>query len=101
MPNVVANYFDLNRAIQGDNYLIPQYTALVVGIIAQPLLVKVQETHTLAWSAITDIWGWLIVSVFVGLVIFPGVYRNSFDPQKPIFVQLCNRKSTRLNSSHT
>jgi hypothetical protein len=23
------------------------------------------------------------------VLIFPAVYRNAFDPQKPLFVQLC------------
>lgn len=27
--------------------------------------------------------------VIIGALIFPGVYKNAFDPRKPWFIQLC------------
>jgi hypothetical protein len=34
--------------------------------------------------------GWLIFAIMVGIMVFPSVYyKMGFDPEKPLFVQLC------------
>ena len=31
---------------------------------------------------------WAAFALIVSLVIFPGIYKNSFDPTKPVVVQI-------------
>lgn len=92
-----ANYFDLQsqeRGARGQGFadpgkkllVIPQYLALVLGIGVQPFLAAYQATGK--WSLL-GLWGWVVFAVIVGLIIFPSVYKNSFDTSKPIFVQFC------------
>ncbi len=63
-----------------------QYLALVAGILVQPFFATYQQTGIWSFEGFAGrIWFALIA----GIVVFPGVYRNSFDPEKPIFVQCC------------
>ena len=64
----------------------PQYVVLVLGVLIQPFLAAYQQTR--AWN-FTGLAGRLLFAVIVGIVILPGVYKNSFDPEKPLFIQLC------------
>jgi hypothetical protein len=98
--NVITNYFDLasqNRPIttfyggkgarEKELHVIPQYIALVLGIVIQPVLSTYQS------SGVWDIIGVperIIFGVIVGVIIFPAIYKGTFDPKKPISVQLCS-----------
>lgn len=64
----------------------PQYLALVSGVALQPFFEAYQQTQR--WN-IHGALGRLVFAVIVGLIIFPSVYRGAFDPDKPIFLQLC------------
>lgn len=97
MIDKAVRYFDLQagqRPSQPTGYakskkrfpVVPQYVALVLGIIAQPFLTKYAETQVWETHALP---GWIVFSAIAGLVIFPAVYTHSLDPRKPLFVQLC------------
>jgi len=88
----ILSYFRLRRGVssdaEGGGRLLDaaQYLALLAGIFVQPFLAKYRETGT--WN-LTGWGGWLIFAAIVGVIVFPSVYRNAFDPTKPIYVQLC------------
>ena len=95
--NKFVAYFDLQESarqtqvtVKGGSskrlHVVPQYFALVLGIGVQPFLAKFHETGV--WD-LTGWTGWLIFSAIAGFLIFPGVYKNALDPNKPLFVQLC------------
>ena len=98
MINDLIRYFDLQSEKRpaipkahadsgGPSFpVLPQYFALVVGIAVQPFLSKYQQTKV--WD-ISGWEGWIVFSLIVGLVVFPLVYKRSFDPQSNLFVQLC------------
>jgi hypothetical protein len=93
--NPIASYFDLRSpkvqtmGVKRPTTVLscwPQYAALVTGIVAQPFFAEYQLTHN--WN-LHGVGGRAIFSVIVGIIVFPSVYKNAFDPDKPIFVQLC------------
>jgi hypothetical protein len=98
MLNSLIRYFDLQASYRpngpkaqaaGANPslpVIPQYIALVLGIAVQPFLAQFQQTRK--WD-LSGWQGWMIFSILVGLIVFPAVYKRSFDPQSNLFVQLC------------
>jgi hypothetical protein len=66
-------------------YVAPQWIALVLGVLVQPFLATYQKTgHWQFNGAIA----WLPAALLIAIVIFPSVYRNSFDPSKPWIVQI-------------
>ena len=98
--NAVIRYFDLQdakrpliAAAHGAGRspppapVIPQYVALALGIVVQPYLSYYAQHGE--WLAVTSVWGRLLFGVIIAAVVFPGVYKNAFDPDKPLFVQLC------------
>jgi hypothetical protein len=102
LNNVIA-YFDLQSGARGRAKLqgrrpdapggggltvFPQYVALVLGIIIQPYFEHYRQTGSWAFSA-SAAGGWLLFAVIAGLIVFPSVYRKSFDPDQPRFVQFC------------
>lgn len=100
--NPLFNYFDLGstaRAMREAGSLeataaeqqwtihwIPQYLALMAGIVVQPFFQKYMATGQ--WN-LAGFWGWLAGSAVISLMAFPGVYKQTFDVEKPLFVQLC------------
>jgi hypothetical protein len=96
--NKIIKYFDLvsqyrsdgSRAISesGQKNLKwwPQYIALLLGIFFEPSFQHYMETGI--WQ-LTKFVPWLIASIIIGVMIFPAVYKSSFDATKPVFVQLC------------
>ena len=66
--------------------VIPQYIALVLGIMIQPYLVTFQNTGH--WK-FDDLVNWLIFALITAVTIFPTVYKKTFDPSSSLFVQLC------------
>jgi hypothetical protein len=94
--NAVVRYFDLASRARGAARAfgaggaplpwLPQYAALLVGIVVQRFFsAYLQSGH---WD-LTGFWGWLFASCILGVMAFPAVYKPVFDPQKPLFVQLC------------
>jgi hypothetical protein len=95
MLEVALRYFDLNReasakrssavgaaAIHGgsNGSAWLQYLALIAGIIIQPSFAVYQQSHTWMWP---DGPGYLLFSAIVGVIIFPAVYRKTFDDKNP------------------
>lgn len=94
--NSVIRYFDLNRDIRPKHAMGVsdeekqvswqiQYFALLLGIVIQPYFAYFQQHREWKLDALS---GWILFSIIVALVCFPGLYRNSFDPKKPVFLQL-------------
>jgi len=95
--NDVIGYFDLQshrrtllpeqQAANGQSFPVwPQYAALVLGIAVQPFFAKFQQTHM--WNL--DGWqGWVVFSLIAGILIFPGIYKKTFDASGNLWVQLC------------
>jgi hypothetical protein len=65
---------------------LPQYLTLVLGIVVQPFFAAYQQSGQWNFNGIT---GRVLFAAIVGLVVFPAVYKRAFDPDKPLFVQLC------------
>jgi hypothetical protein len=95
--NAVINYFDLQAkwrgtpAAQGggqDLSVMPQYAALVLGVLVQPFFEHFRTTGE--WNVnMASLLKWGAFALLVGLIIFPSVYRKAFDPGQPKFVQFC------------
>lgn len=67
--------------------VIPQYIALVLGILADPFIKSYLATKSFGLD-IGALGPLLAFSIIMGIMILPGVYKNSFAPDKPILVQL-------------
>ena len=65
---------------------IPQYVALLFGVVLQPLFAHYQMKGVWEFHGLL---GWILFAAIVAVIIFPAVYKNSFDPEKPIVVQFC------------
>lgn len=102
--NRVVQYFDLQSQARGralaqeagqDLKVLPQYVSLVLGIIVQPFFD--QFRHHQNWDIdLHKLAGWTLFSVITGVVIFPSVYRKSFNAGQPKFVQFCAIFTTGL-----
>lgn len=93
----IASYFDLGRdlrkggprdAAAAKPAVLPQYLALAAGVVAEPLLhgYIANRSFAISWD---QAWQQLLFGLIVAIVIFPGIYRNAFDPERPFLVQLC------------
>lgn len=89
----LIRYFDLTpleRGAQPRHPVLlpwwPQYLTLVLGISVQPFFEAYQRTSR--WDVNGPV-GRLVFALIVGVLIFPSVYKGAFDPDKPIFTQLC------------
>jgi hypothetical protein len=98
--NGIVRYFDLQsmkRSLlpeaQGGGGgvsapVFPQYCAVVLGVVVQPYLQQYMKIGH--WSlTVPDVVGRLVFGAIIGLLAFPAVYKNAFDPDKPLIVQLC------------
>lgn len=100
--NNLFAYFDLQSKARGQPRLtgtargtsggnltvLPQYGALLLGIAVQPYFENYRQTGSWAFDVGSAI-GWLVFAMIAGLIVFPSVYRKSFDPEQPRFVQFC------------
>ncbi len=99
--NSIIRYFDLasetrrggaNAVADGNEPKAaawwPQYLALVAGIIVQPPFEHFRNSTPHEW-ALSAVPSWIPFALIVGVVVFPALYKNAFDPTKPMFVQLC------------
>src|SRR5580765_3398975 len=64
---------------------VGQWIALFAGVVIQPFFQNYQSSHEWIWTGIT---GWTLFAVITSFVIFPAIYKNAFDPDKPVMVQL-------------
>ena len=67
--------------------VIPQYVALVLGILADPFIKSYIATKSFSMD-LGAVGPLLAFSIIMGIMILPGVYKNSFAPDKPILIQL-------------
>jgi hypothetical protein len=109
MPNPIVRYFDLRspagtvRPGRGPAVsaakraaapsaehaaVLPQYGAVTLGVLADPLLRNYIETQsfTLDFAGIAARTGFALL---MAIALLPAVYKNAFDPDKPILIQLC------------
>ena len=63
-----------------------QYLVLVLAIVIQPFFARYQVSGE--WGIVIE-WEWIVFATVAGVAIFPAVYKNAFNPHKPLFVQLC------------
>jgi hypothetical protein len=68
--------------------VLPQYGAVSLGVLADPLLRNYIETQSfsLDFAGIAARTGFALL---MAIALLPAVYKNAFDPDKPILVQLC------------
>ena len=68
--------------------VLPQYGAVTLGVLADPLLRNYIETQsfTLDFAGIAARTGFALL---MAIALLPAVYKNAFDPDKPILIQLC------------
>lgn len=96
MIEKIIGYFDLqsqSRKTRAFGHagtsapVLPQYFALAAGVVIEPFLRKYIETGH--WTAaLSDVIGRILFGLVIAVVLLPSVYRSSFDPAKPILVQL-------------
>ncbi|MCG8653058.1 MAG: hypothetical protein MI861_24680 [Pirellulales bacterium] len=90
-------YFDINSRVQpvvaqavadgGQQktlHWFPQWITLVAGIVIQPFFANYRVNGVWAFEGFS---GWTLFAVIAGVIIFPSVYRQSFD-DKPLIVSL-------------
>jgi hypothetical protein len=68
--------------------VFPQYGAVALGVLADPLLRNYTAHHTFDMN-LTDVAGRTGFALLMAIALLPAVYKNAFDPDKPILVQLC------------
>lgn len=103
MSNAIIRYFDLQSeqrlpprgAVKGAPRgpakhapVLPQYGAVALGVLADPMIRSYVESETFS----LDLWGLPARTGFallMAILLLPAVYKNAFDPEKPILVQLC------------
>jgi hypothetical protein len=89
--NSFFRYFDITTQVAAipaaavKIHWLPQWLALFLGIIVQPYFAHYQATHK--WE-LTGLPGWFVFSLIAATLIFPGIYRNSFDAEKPWVIQV-------------
>jgi hypothetical protein len=62
-----------------------QWLALLAGILIQPSFAYYQSHGVWKFDGFV---GWMGFAVITAVIVFPAVYRNSFDPAKPVFIQI-------------
>jgi hypothetical protein len=68
--------------------VLPQYGAVTLGVLADPLLRNYIDTKSFALD-ISGIAAGTGFALLMAIAILPAVYKNAFDPDKPILIQLC------------
>jgi len=68
--------------------VLPQYGAVALGVLVDPLLRNYIASDTFKFD-FTALPGRTGFALLMAIVLLPAVYKNAFDPDKPILVQLC------------
>ncbi|MEQ8905121.1 hypothetical protein [Ekhidna sp.] len=77
-----------NRTLTVYEKTWPQWLALFLGVLTQPFFSYFRENGTINWGEAYSSPAFLIFSLIIATVLFPAVYRSSFDNQRPKFVQV-------------
>jgi hypothetical protein len=98
MLNRLIRYFDLQSGHRhigaqgtsgGSRHLpvFPQYLVVSAGVFVEPLLRKYVEAGAwqFEWSGLV---GRAVFGLVIGIILLPAVYKRTFDPQRPLPVQL-------------
>lgn len=103
MLDKIVRYFDLQsegRAAAGGGLargvagpgghapVLPQYGAVSLGVLVEPFLRNYVASSGLN-SSFAGILSRAGFALLIAIVLLPAVYKNAFDPDKPILVQLC------------
>jgi len=82
----MANYFNLAPDNPNAPWL-PQYAAVALGVLVEPFLRDyiVSGHWHVGWGALL---GRVAFALLMTIAILPSVYRNAFDPDKPVMIQL-------------
>jgi hypothetical protein len=75
--------------------VLPQYVALALGVVADPVLRQYIETKSFTLD-VAGIAAGTGFALLMAIAILPAVYKNAFDPDKPMLVQLCALFSSGL-----
>lgn len=98
MLNSIFRYFDLQsdsrttiaQGTSSDSVhapVFPQYLVVSAGVVLEPLLRSYVQTGE--WNFDSSVFGGrLLFGLIIGIIILPGIYKSSFDPRKPILIQL-------------
>jgi len=68
--------------------VLPQYGAVALGVLVDPLL-RGYITSGIFNFDFAGVLGRTAFALLMAIVLLPAVYKNAFDPDKPILVQLC------------
>lgn len=66
-----------------------QFVAIVMGIFAQPVVVQARHGGATAIDFSFAKSGWIVASLVIAIVVFPGAYRPQNPSPQPRFVQFC------------
>lgn len=94
--NTILSYFDLTAGLAERRAkapampprppVVPQYLALAAGVVVEPFVHRFIAHQPIDAGSL---WQQALFGLVIAIIIFPGIYRNAFDPERPIFVQLC------------
>ncbi len=79
-PMRSANELPITR-----NSTFIQWIALFAGVLIQPFFRTFQNTGIWFWDGF---WGWMLFALITSILIFPFVYKNSFDKSKPMIIEV-------------
>jgi hypothetical protein len=68
---------------------LPQYIAVALGVAVEPFLHTYIATKHWFSNITPDLLPQTVFGLMMAVLIFPGVYKSSFDPANPRFVQFC------------
>ena len=68
--------------------VLPQYGAVALGVLVDPLLRNyiALDKFNFDFGGLPGRTGFALL---MAIVLLPAVYKNAFDPDKPMLVQLC------------
>lgn len=98
MLNHLIRYFDLqsrSRATAAQGHagkvkhapVMPQYLVVSAGVVVEPFLRNYIESDVWQYE-ISSLSGRVVFGLIIGLALLPVLYKSTFDPKKPILVQL-------------
>jgi hypothetical protein len=88
MLDQILTYFDLTASFAGEKSfpsVWPQYLMAVIGVLIEPYL---REYIASGQWKFSGFWGRTAFALIIGLLILPALYRGTFDPDKPQWLQV-------------
>lgn len=68
---------------------LPQWLSLFVGVLIQPFFTYFKENGNINdWSEVYSNYYYIIFGIVIATIIFPSVYRSTFDTDRPKFLQI-------------